>query len=339
MRKTLRLAEKGWGTTSPNPMVGAIVVKDDCLVGSGWHRKAGDKHAEVVALEDAGEQARGATLYVNLEPCCTRGRTPACTDAIIASGIKRVVAASLDPNPEHNGRGADLLRANGIEVVVGIESDKAESLNEAFFCWIQHGRPYVILKMAMTIDGKIATKNGESQWISCPASRNRAQKLRRWADAVMVGAETVRRDDPELTVRHPWNWARQPVRIVASRSGDLGDSPRVLGDGKAATQVVSFRSREECLEIFNGLGNRDITAVLVEGGGELAGEMLSFGVVDKIVLFVAPRILGGRESRAVIGGPNPEELIGKEVADIKIGRSGDDIVITGYLSDVHRLRN
>ncbi len=338
MRQALTLAKKGWGRTSPNPMVGALIVKQDRVIGRGWHRQAGLPHAEIEALQSAVDNPRDATLYVTLEPCCSHGRTPPCVNAIVNAGINRVVIGTLDPNPQHNGRGVELLRAHGIEVITDIESRRCRQLNEAFFCWIRHHRPYVMLKMAMTIDGKIATASGVSQWISGTVSRRRVQKMRQWADAVLVGGETIRQDNPELIVRTPRDWPRQPMRLIASKSRQFGVSPKVFTDGKAPTRIIAARNTEAWHEIFSQLGRENITAVLVEGGGALAGALAQAGVIDKVVLFIAPRILGGTEHRPVFSGLHLNSLNATlPLNDVTINRSGEDFMLTGYLSDVHRL--
>jgi diaminohydroxyphosphoribosylaminopyrimidine deaminase/5-amino-6-(5-phosphoribosylamino)uracil reductase len=335
MRKAVSQARRAWGRTSPNPLVGAIVLDAaGQQVGAGYHHLAGQAHAEVNALADAGETARGGTIYVTLEPCSTSGRTAPCCDAILAAGLKRVVIGDLDPNPKHAGRAVALLENAGIAVVHGVESARCGLLNEAFYCWIRHRRPYVILKMAMTADGKIATASGQSQWITGPGSRALVQRFRQWADAILVGGETVRRDNPQLLVRSPQKWPCQPLRLIASRSGDLGDA-QVLSDGRAETRVLSV---EDWPKLLAELGAESITALLVEGGGELAAEMLRAGVVDKVAFFIAPRILGGRGSRSVVGGDSPASLA--ETLDLRspqMQRSGDDFLLTGYLSDVHRI--
>lgn len=337
MRRALRLAAKGWGRTSPNPMVGAVLARDGRELAAGWHRQAGGAHAEVEALENAAEDPRGATLAVTLEPCSTTGRTPPCVESILAAGIARVVIGSRDPNPRHAGRAVDILRSQGVEVVENVERERCQSLNEAFFCWVRHQRPYVLLKLAMTADGKIATAAGESQWITGPASRRRVQKMRRWADAIMVGGETVRRDNPGLLVRQAKKWPRQPLRLVASHSGKLGAKPQVLTDGLAETRVVACRNASEWRELLAALGREEITALLVEGGGELAAMLLNAGLVDKAAFFIAPLILGGRGSRPAVGGPNPTELAAAyRLQETKMTRSGADFMLTGYLSDVHR---
>jgi diaminohydroxyphosphoribosylaminopyrimidine deaminase/5-amino-6-(5-phosphoribosylamino)uracil reductase len=337
MREAVRLAAKAWGMTSPNPLVGAVVVREGELVGAGWHHRAGTPHAEVHALAAAGERARGATLYVTLEPCSTHGRTPPCTEAVLAAGVGRVVIGSLDPNPAHAGRGVALLRAAGVAVESGIEAARCAGLNESFYCWIRHRRPYVLLKLGMTLDGRIATAGGESQWITGPAARRWVQRYRQWADAILVGGETVRRDNPQLLVRQPASWPRQPLRLVATRSGQLGEAPQVLTDGRAETRLVACADPAAWRQWLAELGARQITALLVEGGGELAGELLRAGCVDKIAFFVAPRILGGRHSRPAIGGADPlhlAEALG--VQELTVRRVGADLLIMGYLSDVHR---
>ena len=338
MLKALRLAKKGWGTTSPNPMVGAILVKNGKKIGQGWHCQAGDVHAEIDALNAAQGETKDAVLYVTLEPCSTYGKTPPCTNRIIEAGIKRVVVGSLDPNPRHNGKGVAALREQGIEAEVGVEHDKCVQLNEAFFCWVRYHRPYILLKLAMTVDGKIATKTGQSQWISSSISRKKVQKLRQWADAILIGAETVRHDNPSLLVRIPKTWSKQPLRIIASRSRRLDASSRVLSDKKAKTQVVSFQSASEWRKFFLELGKSNITSLLVEGGGEIAGNLLHYNLIDKVAIFVAPLLLGGKGSRSAFAGPDPLKLEdAKHLKDLRITRLGVDFLLTGYLTDVHRM--
>ena len=338
MTKALVLAQNGWGKTSPNPMVGAILVKKDREIGRGWHKQAGQPHAEINAINSTNTEIKGATLYVTLEPCSTTGRTAPCVDSIIRCGISRVVVASMDPNPLHAGKGIEILRNQGIEVDLGIESDRAEKLNEAFFCWIRFKRPFVLLKLAMTLDGKIATAGGESKWISGLSSRRKVQRLRQWADAVLVGAETVRRDNPGLLVQTPKNWSRHPLRIVASKSGNLGISPQVLTDGVVDTRIVGFNKAEDWHNLLLKLGEEKMTSLLIEGGGEIAGVLLRWGFIDKVAIFIAPKILGGRNSRPAIAGLNPLRLTDNiEVKDLKITRSGQDHLATGYLTDVYRV--
>lgn len=312
MRRALSEARKGIGLTSPNPVVGAVLVRDGREVGAGWHRQAGGPHAEVEALAAAGERAQGASLYVTLEPCSTHGRTPPCTQAVAKAGVQRVVVGCLDPNPVHAGKGFDLLREHGIEVIRAepeVENECRE-VNEAFFHWIVTGRPFVLLKMAMTLDGRIATAAGESRWITSAAARSRVQELRRWADAILVGAETVRRDNPSLTVREPPEWPRQPRRLIWCRSPDaLNPQGKVFcGEQGKQTRCVTASTPGQWGRCLEELGREEVTALLVEGGGELAVSLLQAGMVQKLVWFVAPKLLGGRGSRPVLGGPDPERL-------------------------------
>jgi len=333
MRRALGLARRAWGRTSPNPMVGAVVVKDSVEVGAGHHEFAGAPHAEVNALADAGTDAQGATLYVTLEPCCTTGRTPPCTDAVIGAGIARVVVGCLDANPAHAGRGIDVLKAAGIATTVGVAESACRSLNESFFHWIRYKRPFVILKMGMTLDGKIATASGQSKWITGPAARRRVQRLRQWADAIMVGGETARSDDPRLTVRSPKNWPRQPRKIVWTTvpPSDFSPELRIFADPANNPLFAAPRTSGEWMCFLADLGAQDITALLIEGGGELAANCLRAGAVDKLVFFVAPKILGGRGSRSVVAGNDPlslDDALG--LADVKVERVGSDLMITGY---------
>lgn len=337
MRLALRLARRAWGMTSPNPLVGAVVVRDGVCVGQGWHHRAGTPHAEVHALAAAGGKAAGATLYVTLEPCCTHGRTPPCTDAIITAGVRRVVVGCTDPNPKHAGRGVELLRQQGIVTECGVEEAACRDLNEAFFAWITTGRPYVLLKLGMTLDGKIATAAGESKWITGAQARAKVQELRRWADAIMVGAETVRRDNPELTVREPADWWRQPQRLIWTRQPDVLDRGlRVFADPARPPRCVQAQTRAEWLPLLTELGRQGVTSLLIEGGGELAGHVLQAGVVDKVAFFVAPKLLGGRGSRPAVAGPDPADLAAAvDLQRMTVRHVGADLMITGYPTYVH----
>ena len=336
MRRAIALARRGFGCTSPNPLVGAILVIGDQAVGEGWHVRAGGSHAEVAAIQAANCDLRNATIYVTLEPCSTHGRTPPCVEAILKAGISQIVIGATDPNPAHCGAGIELLRAAGCEVRSGVLADRCRELNEAFYCWIRHQRPLVLLKMAMTLDGKIATQSGQSQWITGPVARRRVQRLRQWADAIMVGGETIRKDDPQLLVRTPQNWAHQPLRFVATRA-PIAESAQVIRDGGVPAEAVHCETREQWQAWLAGLGQREITALLVEGGGELAGVLLEYGLVDEIAFFIAPKLLGGRNSRSVVAGTDPLALANSAaVREMKAVRCGDDLLITGRLSDVHR---
>lgn len=330
MQEALTLAETAWGMTSPNPMVGAVVVRDGKIVGRGCHRRAGEPHAEVNALRDAGDAARGADLYVTLEPCSTSGRTPPCTGAIIGAGIRRVFIGASDPNPLHRGAGMRILSDSGLEVAGNILRKPCEKLNEAFFKWIVTGTPFVLLKMAMTLDGRIATAGGASQWITGPEARRRVQRLRQWADAVMIGGGTARADRPGLMVREPADWERQPRRLVAS-ARMTGDEAAALLQPGVRPEVIRAAAPSEWRQVLRRLGGENVTAVLVEGGGELADSLLKAGAVDKVEFHIAPKILGGRGSRPVVGGDNPETLAeAVPLAEVETFRLGNDIGVSGY---------
>lgn len=337
MRRVLTLARRAWGRTSPNPMVGCVIVRENQIIAEGYHQQAGKPHAEAKALNGAGREAETATLYVNLEPCSTYGRTPPCVDQIIEAGIKRVVIGCLDPFPGHQGRALEKLREHGIQVNCGILKKRAEDLNEAFLCWAKYKRPFVLLKMAMTLDGKIATANGQSKWITSPRARAKVQKMRQWCDAIMVGGETVKQDNPELRVRTPKNWPQQPHKLVWSRRRDFDANLRMNQESKNPVEFINPVSPPEWKHYLTKLAQNNITALLVEGGGELAAICLNAGIVDKVAFFVAPKILGGRNSRPVVGGENPHSLSDAyQLRDTKIQKAGDDLLITGYLSDVYR---
>lgn len=338
MLRALTLAKKGFGKTSPNPLVGAVIVKNGKILGEGYHKRAGTAHAEINAITDAGgKNCHGATLFVTLEPCSTTGRTPPCTEAIIAAKFAKVVIGCLDPNPDHAGKAIKILNKAGIETAVGIEEEKCRNLNSAFFHWIQTGRPLVLLKMAMTLDGKIATLTGESQWITGAEARKRVQQLRKWADAVMIGGGTAKKDRPSLNVRSAKlpdlplrNW-NQPERIIASRSLTTEKAAKLLKAGNPPI-IVSAKDRNDWLKVLKKLGKNNITALLVEGGGELAAAMLQAGVINKVEFHIAPKILGGRNSRPVIGGDSPAALADAlTLKNVKIKKIGEDICVAGDL--------
>ena len=282
MRRAAELAQRALGNTTPNPIVGAVIVRDGEILGEGWHTKAGCPHAEIEAIRSAdGKDLKNATIYVTLEPCSSWGRTPPCTDALIRAGFSRVVIGCTDPNPKHAGKAVGLLREHGMEVVCGVEEKLCRRLNEAFFKWIATGKPFVLLKLAMTLDGKIATATGNSRWITGPEARSRVQKLRQWADAVMVGGGTFRTDSPKLTVRDEDGTVRKsPCRIV------LSDSQEKL---PAGWERVALHTPEEWEEYLKELGKRPFVALLLEGGGELAASALNAGAVDRIEFHYAPK--------------------------------------------------
>lgn len=325
MLRAAELARRALGNTTPNPIVGAVIVRDGEIIGEGWHTKAGCPHAEVEAIRSAeGKNLEGATLYVTLEPCSSWGRTPPCTDTIIRSRFARVVIGCLDPNPKHAGKAVELLREHGIEVTSGVAGEQCRRLNEAFFKWVTTGKPFVLLKMAVTLDGRIATHCGNSQWITGPEARARVQLLRRWADAVMVGDGTFRTDSPRLTVRdEAGNILKTPCRIVVSNSGPE------LPEGWELVSLNTASDWENCL---TELGKRPFVSLLLEGGGELAASALNAGVVDKIEFHYAPKILGGKGSRPVVGGPDPRTLAEALAVDgMELVRLGPDFAVTGYI--------
>lgn len=331
MRVALNLAQKAWGLTSPNPMVGAVVVKNGQIVGKGFHKKAGTPHAEVHALNDAGRDAVGATVYVTLEPCSTYGRTPPCVEALKQAKVKRVVAACEDFNPAHAGNGFDILRKAGIEVTVGVCSDEAIELNKAFFSHITRKRPYVLLKMAMTLDGKIATASGDSKWITGPAARKRVQKLRRWCDAIMVGGETVRLDRPGLIVREPENWPCQPLKYIYTRMDHKAVASEYF-PGDEQVFCVAPQTAGEWQELLLDMGRKNITSLLLEGGGELAAAAIQNHIVDEVEFHIAPKLLTGRNSRGVTAGADPELLAEAfELDKLQIKRAGSDLIVSGKL--------
>ncbi len=355
VRLALELAASAKGEVSPNPLVGALVVKDGRIVGRGVHRYAEVKHAEVLALEEAGELARGATLYTNLEPCCHHGRTPPCTDAIIRAGIARVVASMVDPNPQVCGRGFEALRRAGIRVDVGIAEAEAQRLNEKFVRYITSGRPFVHVKIAMSLDGRIATATGHSRWITSDISRQAVHALRHEYDALLVGIGTVLADDPELTDRSARPRHRPLVRVVldsrlriplasklvrTARQWPLWiftteqfseRAYRLIECGASVIPVPARAGRVDISAVLEELGRREITSLLVEGGAEIHAAFLQQGFADKLTLFIAPKIIGGRRAIPAVGGediPTLDRALSVQI--VNVARSGDDVEITAY---------
>ncbi|MBX7106173.1 MAG: bifunctional diaminohydroxyphosphoribosylaminopyrimidine deaminase/5-amino-6-(5-phosphoribosylamino)uracil reductase RibD [Gemmataceae bacterium] len=302
MRHALGLAERGRGAVEPNPLVGAVIARDGRIIGEGWHAKFGGDHAEVVALRHAGEKCRGATLYVTLEPCSHFGKTPPCADAVIAAGITRVVVAMSDPFPEVAGRGLDRIRAAGIAVTLGVCESEARRLNRPYLTLLSAARPYVHLKWAMSLDGKIASRTGDSKWISGEESRRLVHQLRGRVDAIIVGAGTVRADDPLLTARPPG--PRTPARIVLASRPELpadcqllrtaGDSPVIVVSPTPATiPGAEVLVADGLPSLLAELGRRRMTQILVEGGAKVIGSFLDAGLVDECHVFIAPILVGG----------------------------------------------
>ena len=328
MRRALALARRGYGRTSPNPMVGAVLVRGGTKLGEGWHHAAGEPHAEIEAIRDAkrrGKSIAGSTLYVTLEPCCTNGRTPPCTDAIVNARIARVVVGAVDPNPRHSGKGLGLLRAAGIRVTDGILAEEATAINEAFNHWIVHRTPFVTVKAAMTLDGKIATADGESKWITGEAARAQGMRLRERADAILVGVNTILADDPSLTFRGRRSKPKPLRRIILDTRARTPLNAKVVSrDGESTTIVIgpiASKQRAAALAarvnvwvapsrdgqidlrwVLRKLGRQEVIEVLVEGGGEMNASFLLNRLAHRVAFFYAPRILGGRGSIKAVGG-------------------------------------
>ena len=359
MQRALDLAKRATGRTSPNPLVGAVVVKAGQIIGEGYHQKAGSPHAEVHALNAAGENARGATIYVTLEPCCHWGRTPPCTEALINAGIAEVYIAEIDPNRKVGGKGVRQLEEAGLHVHVGLCEQEAADLNEIYRKYIQTGLPFVILKTAMSLDGKIATVSGESQWITSEASRQHGHRVRDVVDAILVGRGTIERDNPSLTTRLQGKHGQDAIRIVLdshakipidarifNAESDAGViiavTPNAPGDNvaalkKAGAEVITVPAadgNQVCFQrLMEVLGRREITSVLIEGGGEINASAIASGIVDKVMCFIAPKIIGGRKAPGPIGGdgfPNLSDV--PQLQRIRITPMPDaDFLIEGYL--------
>jgi diaminohydroxyphosphoribosylaminopyrimidine deaminase/5-amino-6-(5-phosphoribosylamino)uracil reductase len=360
MRRALALARRALGDTSPNPLVGAVLVRRGEIVGEGWHRRAGEPHAEIEALRDAerrGGRTAGATLYVTLEPCSTQGRTPPCTDALVRAGVRRVVIAATDPNPRHAGRGFDRLREAGIEVLTGVLADEATRMNLGFNHWILHRTPLVTLKAAMSLDGRIATVSGESQWLTGEKARACGQRLRRRHDAILAGINTVLADDPALTIRRGKR-TTAPLRVILDTRARTPRTAQVVADAWASRTLVvcgpdaparrleALRRQVEVLVaprcggrvdlqwLLAELGGRGITSLLVEGGGEVHASFLEGRLAHRLAFFYAPLVLGGREaSRAVAGSGFASRSSLPELEDVRWRRLGADLLLEARLTD------
>lgn len=360
LHRAIELAQTARGHTSPNPLVGAVLVRGDRMIGEGFHARAGEPHAERVALENCEEDPAGATLYVSLEPCAHEGRTPPCTEAIAQAGIARVVVASDDPTPKASGRGLGVLRDEGIEVemVDGEVAESARLINQPFRKHARTGRPLVVFKSAMTLDGKVATRSGDSQWISGEASRARAHRWRAECDAVAVGIHTAIGDDPQLTARLE-GVARQPSRVVFDSEASLpassklvksaGDVPVILVRSRAAKRTATDALRNSGVEVIvtsgqneaarvlaalDELGSRGVQSLLLEGGPHLAGVFLEAGEIDETRMFVAPMLAGGKDARAAIEGEGVERIDeALRALSTEVERIEDDILITSRLRE------
>jgi diaminohydroxyphosphoribosylaminopyrimidine deaminase / 5-amino-6-(5-phosphoribosylamino)uracil reductase len=349
MDEALRLARRGLGRTTPNPAVGAVVMRNGRIVGRGFHRRAGGPHAEVFALAEAGARTRGATLYVTLEPCSHFGRTPPCAADVVAAGIRRVVVGTVDPNPRVRGRGIGRLRRAGLRVEVGAREAECRELNEDFEKLVTTGLPFVVLKLAATLDGRIATRSGDSRWVTGAAARRRVHEMRdRW-DAILVGSETVLADDPELTCR--LRGGRDPVRVVVDGRLRVPFRARVYRDAAERVRVYTLAGGSAAAERLRGLGvivrrgggdrrgslrrvlvdlaGAGLKSVLIEGGGRVAARALGEGLVDRLELFLAPKIVGG-DGRPVIGDLGIRRMAqALTLHDVRVERVGPDVWIRG----------
>lgn len=357
IKMAIDLAARGTGFTSPNPMVGAVIVNGGMIVGRGYHQAAGKAHAEINAIRDAGSSAKFGVMYVTLEPCNHAGRTPPCTESIIAAGIKRVVVATKDPNPDVAGGGLEFLRQHGIDVEVGVCEDDAKKLNEVFNKYIITKRPFVASKCAITLDGRIATRTFDSKWITCSESRIFVHGLRHAYDAIMVGVTTIIHDDPSLTTRLEDQESIDPVRIILDTRLSIPENAKILqldsiaetliitGDSilkekkdrieKKGAKVIELPLKEGLIDfeqLIAYLGKIGITSLLIEGGSRVHGSAFKAGIVDKIYFFYGPKILGGDDGSPVCKGTGPALMRDAiSVSNIKVRQFGDDVMVEGYL--------
>lgn len=357
MRRALELAEKGVGYTNPNPLVGAVIIKHGKVIGEGYHQVYGSHHAEVNAFRNAVEDVRGGTMYVTLEPCSHYGNTPPCANAIVEKGIQKVIVAMEDPNPQVSGRGIRILRENGIEVITGVLEAESRKLNEVFIKYITTKLPFCILKTAMTLDGKIATRTGDSKWITNEESRRYVHKLRHKVSAIMVGVGTIHQDDPYLNTRLEEGRGSDPIRVIVDTKGRTPVDAKILdleSESRTIVAVTELASKEKLKEfqskgveviivplkdnkvdlaaLMKELGERKIDSVLLEGGSEINYSAIESGIVDKVNAFIAPKFIGGRDAKTPIGG------IGRELmkdaitlSDTEVCRFGTDIMVEGYI--------
>lgn len=357
MKRSLELAGSGWGKTNPNPLVGAVIVKDGEIIAEGYHEMLGCAHAEVSALNNAKRDVGGGTLYVNLEPCSHYGRTPPCARAIIESGIKEVVIAMVDPNPKVAGSGIRMLKDAGIRVVEGVLEEEAKKLNEIFIKYITQRKPFVIMKTAMTLDGKIASARGDSKWISGESSRKYVHVIRDRAAAIMVGINTVLADNPSLTTRLDSGSGKDPVRIIVDSRGLIPIESKVVNAESSAGVILATTSaidsekekqlldkgtriikadgpecRVDLVKLMDELYKLEIDSVLLEGGGGLNAAALNSGIVDKVMLFIAPKIIGGEDAKTPVEGTGIQFMKDAvKLKDISISRFDEDILVEGYV--------
>ena len=365
MRRAIELAKRGVGAVNPNPLVGAVIVKDGRVIGEGYHTRYGELHAEREALKSLAsvEDARGADMYVTLEPCCHTGKQPPCTEAVVEAGIKRVFVGSSDPNPLVAGKGIEYLRAHGVEVETGVLKDECDAINRVFFHFITKGRPYVVFKYAMSMDGKIATASGESQWISCEESRARVQEMRRELTGIMVGSGTVLADDPMLNCRLDESYAnvRHPVRIVCDSRLRIPEESKLVRTAGDYRTVVAYSSeicddvqkvkrltdagvelidialdpatgKIDLTKLLDSLGSMKIDGILLEGGGGLADSFVRAGLMNEVRAFIAPKLIGGEKAKTPVEGEGVAKLADAlEMRLDKAEQIGEDIMLT-YLA-------
>lgn len=354
MNLAMTLALKAKGQTSPNPLVGALVVKNGRIVGKGFHERAGLAHAEIIALNEASKKAKGATLYVTLEPCAHFGRTPPCVDTIIKSGIKEVIVGMVDPNLLNNGKGIRILKSSGIKVKTGFLEDKLRKVNEAFIKYINKRRPFITVKIAQSLDGKIATRTGESKWITSDKSRTYAHRLRANYDAVIVGVNTVLRDNPGL---NPWFSKKQPAKVIIdsqlstpenanifsgkakviivtlpAKAGQETENRKILTQKAVILEVKEKSGQINLVDTMKRLAALGIMDIMVEGGGTLVGSLFDEGLVDKILFFISPRIIGGKDAISSVMGQGVTRIEKSlKLKDVKIRRIGEDLLVEAYV--------
>jgi diaminohydroxyphosphoribosylaminopyrimidine deaminase/5-amino-6-(5-phosphoribosylamino)uracil reductase len=354
MNLAMKLALKAKGKTYPNPMVGALVVKGDRIIGRGFHAEAGLPHAEIIALDEAGKNSKGATLYVTLEPCVHFGRTPPCVDRIISSRVKEIIVGMIDPNPINNGKGIAILKQHGIKVSVGVLEDKLKRMNEVFIKYISKRMPLVTVKVAESLDGRIATRTGDSKWITSDKSRGFAHRTRQDFDAIMVGVNTVLRDNPKLDA---WFTKKQPIKIIVdsqlstpqsanvfthgasviivtlpTKPGQETENRKILVDKAKILEVKEKGGQINLKDMFKKLFQMGIRSVLVEGGGTLNGSLFDEGLVDKVMFFISPRIIGGKEAIGSVMGQGIARVERSvRIKDLRIRRFGEDILVEGYV--------
>ncbi len=357
MKRAITLARKGAGKTSPNPMVGAVIVKAGKIIGEGYHKFYGGNHAEIEAINSAKESVKGATIYVNLEPCSHYGKTPPCANRLVEEGFEKVVIAMLDPNSKVAGQGIEILKKNNIKVIVGVLEEEARQINEIFVKYITRKIPYVYLKYAMTIDGKIASTTGDSKWITNDKSRQKVHELRNRVGAIMVGIGTIIADDPSLNTRINRRTRKDPIRIILDSEGRIPLTAKVLNiDSNSKTIVVVTKKAKpikiaaieetgaeilvinqknekvDLVSLLKVLGNRGVDSILIEGGGEVSYSALTDNLVDKVMAYIAPKIIGGSSAPTPVGGMGILQMVDAiELINIKRKVYGQDILIEGYV--------